>query len=189
MPPKVRTTREMIVQAGLDVVRDEGPGALTMRAVAARLGCSTQPVLSNFPTSAQLKAAVYERADELHTAYIMQAEPGAENPLLSVGLRYVRFAKEEPNLFKLLFQSDGLGSTSLAGLVAADELTPIVSFIAAEAGVDEDAAREAFACIELVAHGYASFLANNSMDYDESFCARSLEAAFVGIVCMERGDL
>ena len=189
MPPKVKTTREMIVEAGVDVVRDTGPDALTMRAVAARLGCSTQPVLSNFPTSAQLKEAVYERADQVHTNYLMQGAADGENPLLAIGLAYVRFAREEPNLFKLLFQSDGLGSASLAGLVAADDLTPIVSLIASEAGIDEDAAREAFACIELVAHGYASFLANNSMDYDEPFCVRALEAAFVGAVGVARGEL
>ena len=64
MPPKAKVTRDMIVDAAFDLVRAEGQGALNARAVARRLGCSTQPVLYAFATMEELKAAVYARADD-----------------------------------------------------------------------------------------------------------------------------
>ena len=39
MPPKVKVTREQIVQAALALVRESGAQALNARAVANRLGC------------------------------------------------------------------------------------------------------------------------------------------------------
>ena len=40
MPPKVRFTREEIIRAALDIIRESGPEALTARSLAARLDCS-----------------------------------------------------------------------------------------------------------------------------------------------------
>lgn len=182
MARTARISKDMVVQAGFDVVREGGPDALTIRSVAGRLGCSTQPVLSSFPTSEQLKAAVYESADQFHSAYLAQPDPAASNPLLSVGMRYVRFAAEEPKLFRLLFQSDGLGKGSVHDLMGNEALAGIVALIADEAGVSIAVARGAFECLTLVAHGYASFLANNALVFDEAHCARMLTVAFEGAV-------
>lgn len=175
-------TSDMVVQAGFDVVREGGLDALTIRAVAARLGCSTQPVLSSFPTSEQLKMAVYEFADQFHSAYLAQPDQATSDPLLSTGMRYVRFAAEERNLFRLLFQSDGLGRGSVHDLMDNEALAGIVSLVADGAGVDERIAHGAFECLTLVAHGYASFLANNALVFDEAHCAQVLTAAFEGAV-------
>ncbi len=188
MPRTASITREMVVRAGFDVVREGGPDALTIRSVAGRLGCSTQPVLSSFPTSEQLKTAVYERADQLHSDYLTQPDQAANNSLLSVGVRYVRFAAEEPHLFRLLFQSDGLGKGSVHDLMNNDALAGIVTLVAQEAGVDATVAREAFECLTLVAHGYASFLANNALVFDEKHCAEVLTATFEGAIGVFGGE-
>ena len=98
MPPKAKITRDMIIEAGLQIVRTEGTESLNVRRAAAELDCSTQPVMYHFKTVSDLKAAVYERANDLHTAYILTPDAEAADPFLSVGLRYIRFAAEEPHL-------------------------------------------------------------------------------------------
>lgn len=188
MPRTASITRDMVVRAGFEVVREGGPIALTIRSVAKRLGCSTQPVLSSFPTSEQLKAAVYEFADQFHSSYLEQLDQAASDPLLSVGMRYVRFAAEEPNVFRLLFQSDGLGRGSVHDLMNNEALASIVALVAHEADVDEEVARKAFECLTLVAHGYASFLANNALVFEEAHCAQMLTAAFEGFVGVFGGE-
>lgn len=45
MPPKAKITKEMIVDAGVELVRESGIEHVNARAVAERLGCSTQPVM------------------------------------------------------------------------------------------------------------------------------------------------
>ena len=44
----VRITKERILKAAAEVVRKEGAEALNARRIAAEIGCSTQPVYSQF---------------------------------------------------------------------------------------------------------------------------------------------
>ena len=76
MPPSVRIRREEILRAAFELVREEGAEALNVRAVAKRIGCSTQPVMYHFHSVAELKKEVYIISDEYHTRYLtQQTEP------------------------------------------------------------------------------------------------------------------
>ena len=100
MPKKPTTTREEMIEGAFQLVRREGFSVLTVRRLAQELGCSTQPIMYQFPELEMLKDAVYERTDKFHTEYILEDED-----FLEIGLRYIRFASEESNLFRFLFQS------------------------------------------------------------------------------------
>ena len=72
MPPKVKVTKEEIVRAALDLVRQSGAAALNARAVANRLGCSTQPVFSNYATMEELRQDVLQAADGCYQKHIAE---------------------------------------------------------------------------------------------------------------------
>ena len=55
MPPKIRFGREDIVSAALEIIREQGIEGVNARAVAARLGCSTQPLFREFESMEQIK--------------------------------------------------------------------------------------------------------------------------------------
>ena len=48
MPPKAKVTREDILSACVEIIRESGFDAVNARALASRLGCSTQPIFSNY---------------------------------------------------------------------------------------------------------------------------------------------
>ena len=107
MPPKVKVTKEEIVRAAVAVVREHGVEALNARMVAAALDCSTQPIFSNFATMDELRFAVVEQADVLCQAYMRREEESGKYPAYKAnGMAYIRFAKEERELFKLLYMRD-----------------------------------------------------------------------------------
>ena len=112
MPPKVKITKNDIVNTAVELVRVHGEQALNARSIATALGCSTQPVLYSFRTMDEIRQAAYEIADEYHTAFILPKETDAD-PMLALGLNYVRFGHEEKNLFRFLFQSTDLLLDSL----------------------------------------------------------------------------
>ncbi|MBQ4616937.1 MAG: TetR/AcrR family transcriptional regulator [Clostridia bacterium] len=106
MPPKIKVQASDIVEAALALVREQGAEALSARAVAARLSCSTQPVFSNFPNMDALKeavvSAVYARFQEAVQAELSRkAMPSYK----AYGMAYIEFAKEEPHWFRFLFAS------------------------------------------------------------------------------------
>ena len=102
MPPSVKFAKEEIVEAALRVTRASGIESLTARALASELGASTRPMFTYFSSMDELKYEVHEAAKGIYRAYIERglAEP---IPFFGVGQYSIRFAQDEPELFKLLF--------------------------------------------------------------------------------------
>lgn len=182
MPTKPRITKDMILKAGLSLLREHGEQALSVRSVAQALGCSTQPVLYHFKSVHAFTDALYAEADAFHSAYLTEPEPAADTPLMAVGLRYIRFGAEERHLFRFLFQSDRLGGRDLRTLTQHPALAPVISMIAEQAALTETQAADAFTALELAVHGYAGFLANNTMPFDAADAQRMLRLIFFGVI-------
>lgn len=182
MPPKARISREMILEEAFQIAREEGADKITARSISNRLHCSTQPVLYYFSTVEDIKAAVYQRADAYHSDWLMGKERDYGNPMLTIGMNYIRFAVEEGNLFRFLFQSNEFSGKSMLDLVRQDGLKPILQILGQEAGVTETEAGEIFATLFIFVHGYASILANNAMLYEEKHLTASLMRVFSGAV-------
>lgn len=187
MAPKAKITKEMIVEAGFDIVKTEGLERLTARRISEYLKCSTQPVLYYFSTVEEIKSAVYQKADEYHTNYIMNMGV-EEDPMVAIGLNYIRFAKEERMLFRMLFQSDGLSKNSISGLLQSSEELPFMELFEQEMGGNLEEAQEIFSTLFIFIHGYASLLANNELGYDEAELRSKLEKVWLGAVYAERED-
>ena len=189
MPPKTRITKEMIINAGFEIVRIDGVEALNARNIASKLSCSTQPVMYCFKTMEELKNEIYNVADEYHTGYLMNIDYEKEKQMLSLGLNYIKFAIEEKNLFKFLFQSDKFSNTGFSRFLQGKELYPMLNILSVAAGITVEQGKEAFLQLFFTAHGIASLLANNSMEYDEQYCEKMLSNAFLSIVGTMKGEL
>lgn len=113
MPPKVKFQKEEIVNVAFEITREKGIDAVTAREVASALHVSTRPIFTWFDTMEHLKAEVFEKAKDRYRAYI---ECGLQEqiPFLGIWQQYIRFAKEERALYKLLFLSKPNGTIGRA---------------------------------------------------------------------------
>ena len=186
MPPKVKITEQMILDASFEIIRANGHENLNARTIAEYLKCSTQPVLYHFKTVDEIREAVYRKADEYHTEYIMPKE-GDENSMLVMGLNYVRFGNAEKNLFRFLFQTNKFGGMDIAALMGNPALSDIIDVMAKGLECDAEAARGMFLTFFAIVHGLASLLANNAMEYDEEQCKKMLNTVFFGMLASRKG--
>ena len=182
MPAKVKATKEMIIDAAFAVARETGAENINARTVAERLNCSTQPVMYHFATIEALKRAVYAKVDRYHSDYLMNLKRPQNGIMLGIGLNYIRFAIEEPHLFRFLFQSNFFDGTTLLELVDAEELIPVLSAMRAALGLGMEQTKTVFLTFFLFAHGYASIIANNSLKCDEALITSQLEQAYRGAI-------
>lgn len=179
--PKAKITREMIVDAAFEVARAAGIENVNARTVSEKLSCSTQPVMYHFSRIDEMKRAVYEKADKFHTEYLMNVSE-EKGIMLSIGLNYIRFAINEPNLFRFLFQSGYVVGNGLIDIVNNDELKPLLEMMGKAMRMTVEQTKEVFVTIAMFAHGYASIIANNSLGYDEKAAEKDLERAYRGAV-------
>ncbi len=180
--PKAKITREMVVDAAFEVARATGIENVNARTVSEKLGCSTQPVMYHFARIEEMKRAVYEKADRFHSEYLMNIEDAEKGILLGIGLNYIRFAIRESNLFRFLFQSGFAVENSLLEMVNSRELKPLLDMMRGEMKMTVKQTKEVFVTIAVFTHGYASIIANNSLEYDEKLVASHLERAYRGAV-------
>ena len=176
MPKKPTTTKDAMIEGAFRLIREQGQESLTARNLASFLGCSTQPIMYQFPNMDALKNLAYQRADAFHTEYIL-----AGDDLLEIGLRYIRFAKEEPNLFKFLFQSGRFSGLSLEDLIRAPEAADILSAVSVEENLTPEESVSFFEPLVALVHGYASLIANNAMKYDPDAIQKALIAVAEGL--------
>ena len=181
MPPQTRVTESMILNAAIEVVRQSGFENINARTVSEQLCCSTQPVMYHFLTIDNLKRADYKHADQRHTKYLMNTPPG-QDPILGIGLNYIRFAVEEAQLFRFLFQSGYAEEKSLLEMVDSEELLPVLSVMREGAELSLEQTKGVFITVALFAHGYASIIANNHLEFDVKLIVKHLERAWNGAV-------
>lgn len=171
----------MIIDAAVEVTRQSGFESINARTVSERLHCSTQPIMYHFTTIDSLKRAAYAQADRLHSAYMMDI-PRGRAPVLGIGLNYIRFAVVEPQLFRFLFQSGYAEEKSLLEMIDSEALDPVIDAMQEGAGLSREQTRDVFLTVALFAHGYASIIANNNLEYDETLIAEHLERCWNGAV-------
>ena len=181
MPPKTRIGRDMIVKAAFDLIRREGVENLNARSLSKELGSSTQPILYHFSTMEEVRDKAYEKADEFHSYYLMNDLEKEDNPLLSLGLRYIEFAIEEKNLFLFLFQSGHFGG-SVTALFNDEAMSPIYQAFIGETEMREEDIKRIFFPLFSAIHGNASLLANNALIYNEEETKEMLTLLFESLV-------
>lgn len=180
MPPRAKITKEMVIDAAFEVARETGAENINARTVAKKLNCSTQPVMYHFATIEELKKVAYAKTDWYHTEYLMNTGQG--DIMLGIGLNYIRFAIEEPHLFRFLFQSGFAVENSLLEMIDSEELVPVLSVMQEAMNMSMKQTKEVFVTLALFVHGYASIIANNSLEYDEKLITTHLERVYTGAI-------
>ncbi len=179
MPPKSKISKEEIIKSALSLVKEEGISALNARRLADRLSCSTQPIFSNFSSMEELRDEIIIVADELYKAYLSEDMSSKEYPPYKAsGMAYIRFAKEEKELFKLLFMRDRRGEAIIENR---EEIRPILEIIKINLGISEDEAYLLHLELWLFVHGIASMVATNYLDWDIAFISQALTDAYQGL--------
>ena len=102
LPKKIK--KEDIVKAALEIIKTENLDDLTARRLAEALNCSVQPIFYNFATMDELKALVLDTIYQIYKNYM---DFGAQQPqpYKGMGIAYVRFARDYPNYFRIIFMS------------------------------------------------------------------------------------
>ncbi len=94
-------SREQVVEAALELVREEGWGKVTTRAIAQKIGSSTMPIYSHVRSVKELEKELRVKAREIQKSF--QQRPYSEHVLLNLAFGYVVFARDEKNLFRFLY--------------------------------------------------------------------------------------
>ena len=180
MPPKVRIAKEDIITASVEMVREKGVDVLNARAIAAHMGCSTQPIFSNYASMDELRQDVMNSAYNLYMNFLKrETESNQYPPYKATGMGYIRFAKEEKELFKLLFMRDRSKETIADDSDASSQLS--ISMMQNALGLPFEKAKQFHLEMWIYVHGIASLLATSYLPLEWEAISELVTNAYQGI--------
>lgn len=178
MPPKVKVTKEDIIKTALEIVRSGGAEAINARSIAAELGCSTQPIFSNFSSMEELEEAVISAAHDIYLGFLeSEAKSGKYPEYKAFGMAYIRFAKQERELFKLLFMYDRQG----VELDTSADFEVSVEYIMKASGMTRERAKLMHLEMWICVHGIATIVATSFLKLDTELISSMLTDVYQGL--------
>ena len=187
MPPKAKFSKEEIIQAALDLVREDGISNLTARALGTRLGSSARPIFTVFQNMDEVQQAVIKAAKSLYTGYIREGL--SETPAFKgTGMQYILFSIHEPKLFQLLFMKEQVNIPDLSGvLVSIDEnYDEILESVKDTYKLSDEASQKLYQHLWIYTHGIASLCATNMCRFTEEEISKMITEVFISLLKEEK---
>ena len=178
MPPKVKISKHDITQTAVSLIRNNGFDAFNTRNIAKELNCSTQPIFSNFTSMEELEKEVILHANNLYLCFIENEIATNKYPKYKAfGMAYIRFAKEETQLFKLLFMRDRTNED----ISPSQDFNDSVQIIMSANGVSEETAKLIHLEMWTFVHGIAVMIATSFYPLDWNLISDMVTDVYQGI--------
>lgn len=179
MPRCFLFTKEEILNAALDLTREKGFSAVTARAIGSKLGTSSQPIFGYFDNMHDVKNAVIEAADSLYQAYLKEdMSNGKYPPYKASGMAYIRFAREEKELFKLLFMRD---RTNEDKTLISEQTEMLAEVICKQVNITKEQAILFHLEMWAYVHGIATMIVTDYYDWSEDLVSQTLTDMYQGL--------
>jgi AcrR family transcriptional regulator len=185
VPPKCKFTREEVAKAALKITREKGISAVTARAVGAKLGSSPKVIFSLFKNMEELHMELVKYAGLIYQKFLQEdMSQGKYPPYKASGMAYIRFAKEEKELFKLLFMRDRSNEKETEDN---GEVKPIIKIIQKNVGISEEQAYMFHLEMWVIVHGIATMVATNYLGWEPDLISKVLTDGYNGLKLTYQG--
>lgn len=183
MPPKAKFTKEEIINAGIEILRERGIESVTAREIGNYLNSSARPIFTVFSSMNYVMQEIEIRAKGIYAQYIKN---GLESDIAfkGVGQAYIKFAKNEPKLFQLLFMKELPQQTSLENIlpVIDDNYNVILNSVKDAYGLSMDTSIKLYHHLWIYTHGIATLLATGMCSFSDEEISNMLTDIFVSLL-------
>ncbi len=183
MPPKAKFTRKEIIDAALEIVRNEGFDALTARALGAKLGSSARPIFTVFQSMEEVRQAVTDAAKALYKEYVQRGL--SDTPAFKgVGTQYILFSINEPKLFQLLFMGTHTDVPELSDVlpIIDENYDEILSSVKDGYGLTCETAEKLYRHLWIYTHGIAALCATKTCRFTGEEISTMMTEVFIGLL-------
>lgn len=185
MPPNQKITKDMILETGYRLVQVSGIESVNSRGIAKILGCSTQPVFSQFPSMEGLRQSVHDYAcHKFEQDMLSNVDSGSF--MQSCYLKVTNLAKLEKNIFRLIYLSEYcLGDNFLNARMSFESNQRIWKELKEKYQLEDKACADILERISLLVQGIATLIATSHIQYEDkqivTLVERTLEDMVKGI--------
>ena len=180
MARKEQISKQMILEGAFDLLRSQGVEMLTARKLASHIGCSTQPIFRVYQNMDELQADVFALAKKYYENYCLNYKSESDVPFVDLGLCYIEFARDDLNLFKLLFLTRHDDENTMYDLINGGENGFVIKQLRRIKNLDMNKAGDIFMKVFIFMHGMACMAICGELDLSKEEVLPTLTEAFMG---------
>ena len=185
MPTQIKISKEMILNAAFEIVRENGMEKLNNREIAKRLKCSIRPIYYQFKNVEEMQEELYKKIEKFFYQFLLNNMTDDIPKYKQVGINYIKFAKQENNFFKILFMSKiGLSPDAFV-LKAGDDYKEIEKLVKISTNLNEEDIKGFHTKMWFYCHGIATLVANGTMQITEGQIRDLLSYEFQALMLLE----
>lgn len=175
MPKKEQFSKEDVIKAAFNIVKEEGFEGLNARKIAQRLNSSVHPIFNHFKSMKELKKAIYQKMTDIYHEYMLSGID-KEKAYKQIGLSYIKFAKDYPEFFKIMFMEKT--NLNAENFMMADSISDeIIKAGQKMTGFSYEEQRIFHIKVWIFTHGIASLVATGTVDFTDDEIEELLTAS------------
>lgn len=172
-------TEKKIIDAATAIVRRRGMSALNARSLAEELGCSTRPIYLSFGGMEKVKRAVVENVTRIYRGYLeREVQSGIYPAYKAYGMGYIRFAREEKELFSYLFMRN---RSREEGGADGGDIEDVLNALMQATGLDRKSAERFHFESWIFVHGIAAMAATSYVELDDDTVQALISDMYMGL--------
>lgn len=183
MPARKKIGKEDIIDACLDIIRKDGMDALNARKIAKALGCSTQPLFYYYENMDEIKNEVLQEISKLFNQALLKSN--YDQPVYKdIGVNYIHFASNEPEFFKIMFQSK-MNKEMFDFIDLTGSSSQIFETISKQTGLSLENAKQFHLKMWLYVNGIASLVAHQTIEFSDDEIDYLLKEQYMSLLVYE----
>ncbi len=169
MGRRTQITKEMILETALRMLIRDGYPSITVKTLAAEIGCSTQPIVWHFDNMQGFRKAFLEYSIAYTKAQFTVWSDDLDEMLSQTASRYISLACRMPHLFRFVYvdNKDETKASKLVQALQLDNTKKIIRLLCEEKGLNEQQATSFLMNFEFYIHGIASYTASGFVNCRE----------------------
>ena len=195
MPTKIRISKDMILDAAFEIVRQDGMEKLSNRELAKKLKCSIRPIYYQFENVEEMQKELYIKIEQYLDAddyieedmyeFLLDNMVEGIPQYKQIGINYIRFAKREKQLFQTLFMnSTGLTPDAFVSKDGED-YKEIEKLIKISTNLKEEEIKDFHTKMWIFCHGIATLVASGTVKLTDSQIQNLLSYEFQALMLLE----
>lgn len=168
MPPKVKISKEKILNTSLNMIIAKGYRSVNIKSVAQSLGCSTQPVSWHFGNMDNFREELLNTAIIYVNKKMMSDFDEPLKSLWHIGVSYIDVAFNEPNLFRFVYMGEsGIYTRGGFSSILTDKgNSELIERLSSDLAADKDKVGAFVQKLIIYTHGIASLIVAGVINAD-----------------------
>lgn len=185
MSTRTKISKDMILDAAFEIVREDGIDSLSNRELASKLKCSIRPIYYQFENVSELEKELYKKIEKYFYEFLMDNMVEGIPKYKQVGINYIKFAKKEKKLFQTLFMGE-LGLTPSA-FVSKDgeDYSKLKNLVRISTNLDDEDIKNFHTNMWIFCHGIATLVANNTIFLTDNQIEQMLSYEFQALMLLK----